>query len=362
MTTFSVPDNLDDISPPQAIGIEQSRGRALATLAAYDYHLVIPPLVEYLQTLTAGDADLDLQTFKFTDTLSGQTLGIRADQTPQIARYDKASRQSGVRRYCYCGPVMCTHAPQQWQSRQRMQLGAELFGAASPNGDWEIIRVAVDVLRAAGMTHPRLDIGHAGLFLGLAADIEATTHEALMGYVRERNTSAIQTLAAAGALSPDTARLMTVLASVAGDVSVLAEAAKSLPPLAHSALDELSYVARQLADDGVDVGVSLSEPGSYGYHTGIVFTIADDKQIIAQGGRYQAGVGFSADLRLIKLPKAEALSPPVAVPLVGDDADWLAAVDKLRKAHRRVRFVHKADALSPPFLHQQNGVWCVQEA
>ena len=113
MRFASAPDHLDDLAPPQATAMEQARARALATLAAFDYQLLAPPLVDYLQTLTGGDADLDLQTFKFADTLSGQTLGIRADQTPQIARYHSATGGEAAgecRRYCYCG-ARCLHAP-----------------------------------------------------------------------------------------------------------------------------------------------------------------------------------------------------------------------------------------------------------
>ena len=361
MTDTSIPDNFDDTPPLQATGIEQSRAAALAVLASYDYQPLIPPLVEYLQTLTAGDDYLDLQTFKFTDTLSGRTLGIRADQTPQVARYDRALGQTGVRRYCYCGPVVCTRPAQQWYSRERMQLGAELFGADSPNGDWEIIRVAMDVLCAVGAVGLRLDIGCAGLFLSLTESVGASVHKTLTEYVRQRNVGAIQSLVADGAITKPLADKLSAFAKTDGEGAALDEFADVISgEPAATFLGDMRYVACQLAAEGIDVNINLSELGSYGYHTGIVFTIDDGRQVIARGGRYPEGVGFSTDLRLIS-PLPPNTPPAVCVPLVGDDASWRSAVKKLRADKRRLRFVHQSDNISPPCLRQQNGTWSVQE-
>ena len=358
--------------------MEHNRARALAALAAHDYQLVIPPLAEYLETLTAGNLELDLQTFKLTDTLSGRTLGVRADQTPQIAA---RRAPGGIRRYCYCGPVLRARPPQPWLSREGMQLGAELFGAPAPAGDWEIIQVASAALRALGLTDLRLDLGHTGLFLLLTDGLPAETQKELMHIVARRDSSAIKSLGADGVLSAETARHLLVLATANGGADaphhaeILAEVESALPKQARAALQELAHIARQCAADGMDTGVDLSDLGSYDYHTGVVFTFYDGRNVAARGGRYQQkngdiGVGFSTDLRVVGLrpppeavqPEAVQPPPPVAVPLVGDDENWRAAVAALRAAGRRIRFVYEEDAaVQPPALRKTDGGWTLQE-
>lgn len=371
MPDLSTPDNLDDVPPALAAVMQRGREVALAYLMAHDYRMLIPPLVDYLETLTAGDRDLDVETFKITDTLSGRTLGIRADQTPQIARYDLTANgdaRAAIRRYCYCGPVLRTRPAQAWQSRESMQLGGELFGAPAPSGDWEIICMVLGVLRALGLSDVAIDIGHAGLFHRIIAETETAMtvekQKELITHITQRDTAAVQSLPADGAIRPATAAAMQVLAQTHGDRDGLAAAKDALPAVAADALDELAYLARQLDHDGTDVGVNLSDLGSYGYHTGVVFTVTHGKHILARGGRYNSGVGFSADLRLVApLLETTAATAAVAVPLVADDRQWAAAVARLRQQGRRIRFVHgDGDELSsPPYLCKEDDDWLVRE-
>ena len=369
MSDFFVPDHVEDIPPPHAAAVERARARALAWLSDNDYHLVVPPLVEYLQTLTAGDEALDFQTFKITDTLSGRTLGIRADQTPQIARFDAGVGNGGRRRYCYCGPTLRTHPPLPWQSRESMQLGAELFGAPAPAGDWEIVRVALGCLQAVGLDSPRLDLGHAGLFVHLTAGISLQHKKDLVSCLARRDIAGIRRLSDAGAGTTADAEALVAVAEIHGEPAAAMTAARERLPAdkTAAALDELAYVARQLQSEGFDVAINLSDAGSYGYHTGMVFSAYIDRCVALRGGRYSHegadATGFSTDLRLIADRLAENdTAAAVAVPMRGDDPAWREAVSALRATHRRIRFVYEGDAMTMPLLRKQGASWELVEA
>ena len=363
-----IPDCLDDIPPPLAEVIERSRAAALACLGRHDYRLIIPPLAEYLETLTAGDADLDLQTFKMTDTLSGRTLGIRADQTPQIARYAANDPARRPRRYCYCGPVLRTRATQPWASRESLQLGAELFGLSAPAGDWEILTLALGVLEEIGIRDLCVDIGHAGLFAQLAGGVESKWHGALMRQIGHRDQPGVDSLVEAGVLSPATAAAMHILIETHGEPAALETARQRLSATAgDEVFDQVAFVSRQLAAAGIDIGINFSDLGTYGYHTGIVFTVYGGGDMVARGGRYRTaagdeGAGFGIDLRQVCNQLETPPSPSaVSVPLVGDDAGWRAAVGALRADNRRVCFVEAGASLDPPLLEKQGGEWRVRE-
>lgn len=359
------PDYLDDIPPPRAATIAQCREQALAWLARHDYQLIMPPLADYLETLTGGDEDLSLQTFKITDTLSGHTLGIRADQTPQIARFDAGRAGCAPqRRYCYCGTTLRARPQQLWQGRESLQLGAELFGAPAGSGDWEIASVALGALRAMGVEEVCVDLGHAGLFAEIAAELPAAARQTLTGLIAQRDAAAVDAFCRAlPAIPPQTAARLAALTQIAGGSEALAEAKKLLPS---APLQTLEYVQQQLAAEQYDVGISLSGLGSYGYHSGVVFTIyARDRQI-ACGGRYRqpgadGGAGFSIDLHMVgDLVAPIEAAGAVNVPLVLQDDSWRQAVAQLRAARRPLRFVYGDDGALPA-LRQQGGEWVVRE-
>lgn len=363
MLDISSPEQLDDIAPPDAVTLAVCRERALAWLFGHDYQLVMPPLADYIETLTGGDNKLNLQTFKITDTLSRRTLGIRADQTPQIARFDSGSRSSlPQRRYCYCGPTLCTAPAQPWQSREAMQLGAELFGAPEGDGDWEIIALALGTLQAMGIQQACLELGHAGLFADMTAPLPAAVKQQLAPLVASRDAAAIRVLAQQLALPPALPAQLHQLVQNRGsdDSLVIAD------QLSATAAGTLKTVWRRLAAT-VDSGISLSELGSYGYHSGTVFNIYVAGRLLIRGGRYQRrggddGVGFSLDLRtlcgLVPLPPSP---PPVQVPLAPADSSWCAAVAALESAGRRLRFVYDEKTIAPPALCRQGKEWIVQE-
>ena len=364
MFFFSRPEHLDDIAPPAASAVAHCRARGLGWLAAHDYQLVIPPLADYLETLTGGDDALNLQTFKITDTLSGRTLGIRADQTPQIARFDAGiADKPKVRRYCYCGSTLRTVPPQPWQGREGLQLGAELFGAPAGGGDWEIASVALGALRAMGVEDVCLDIGNAGLFAQLTADLPPPLRQQLTQLIARRDVHAVRELTAQHALPAKTAAGLCALALAVGE-EALAAVRAALPA---DALDLLEEVHQRLAAEGYDCEISLSDLGSYGYHSGVVFSIYARDRLLARGGRYQQdggdeGTGFSIDLRAVH-DLAAAAAPPAAVnvPLAPQDADWWQAVHTLRAERRPLRFVYEAAPPPAPALCRQGGAWAVQE-
>lgn len=369
MLEFSVPDQLDDIAPPFAANLARCRQRALDWLAAHDYQLIIPPLADYLETLTGGDEALNISTFKITDTLTNHTLGIRADQTPQIARFDAGRRQNGVRRYCYCGPTLRTCPPQPCQGRESMQLGAELFGAPAGGGDWEIASLALGTLRAMGVDDICIDVGHADLFSAATAALSPAQRHELIDIVGRRDGAAIETRMADGEIDAASGRaLLPLVQSEAGD-EILAAVAAALPA-AQPALQTLQEVSQQLRAEQYDCAFNLSDLGSYGYHSGIVFTIYGKDRLLARGGRYRhsgdnEGVGFSTDLRavceLVALPSA---APAVNVPLMTGDEQWRQAVEALRAAGRRLRFFYAAEGEEPPLpaLCSNNGKWDVRES
>ena len=365
MLDFSRPEHLDDIAPAAAAAVMRCREQALAWLVAHDYQLVIPPLADYLETLTGGDDDLDLQTFKITDTLSGRTLGIRADQTPQIARFDAdIADKPSLRRYCYCGSTLRATPPQPWQGRESMQLGAELFGAPAGGGDWEIASVALGTLNAMGIDSLCIDLGHAGLFTELTADLSSTLRRQLQVLVGRRDAAGVQALMDSGVITAEVGASLLILAKTAGGGEVLEAASAAMPA---AALETLDVVWRQLRAEQYDCGISLSDLGSYGYHSGVVFSIYAKGRLIARGGRYQRqegddGVGFSIDLRAVyALVPPLPLLPPVNVPLAPEDGAWWRQVAALRVARRRLRFVYGDDEPPPPLLRRGRDVWMVQE-
>lgn len=392
MRDFSTPDFLDDVPPAVAAGVEASRRVALAALSAYGYQLIIPPLVEYLETLTVADDALDRKTFKMTDSVSGRTLGIRADQTPQIARFDAlhARHTNGARRYCYCGPVLLTHPPQPWQSREMMQLGAELFGAPPADSDWEMLLVTHAVLTAMGYTELSVDLGHAGLFAAvlqtLPQPLGAAAQRELMEAVSKQDRHTLQKLLDALQLPADAGAALLALAAAktSDDSEDELDAVRGVLPAA--ALAELDFIRRQMRAQGCAVGVNLSDLGSYGYHTGIVFCFYAGNAVVARGGRYQPpappsaasgladtstppAVGFSMDLYRLPPPAGNAAAQSdssadadaVHVPLVGDDEAWRAAVADLRRQRRGIRFVAADVSPSPPCLVREGKQWRVNE-
>ena len=311
MTAWLLPENVEDVLPPQAWRMEDMRRALLDLFRGEGYQLVIPPLMEFVDSLLTGvGADLDLKTFKLVDQLSGRLMGVRADTTPQVARIDAhLLAANAVNRLCYAGSVLHTQSDGFHRSREPIQIGAELYGDASAQADLEILTLMQKGLDACGVRAAQLDIGHVGVYRALAqeAGLSGEIEHQLFGALQAKDASAVAVLTAG--LPAALADAFAALPQLYGDRAVLAEARVCLPalPAVVAALDTLEAVDTGLA--GVNAAYDLAELRGYGYHSGVVFAAytAGRSSAIAQGGRYdevgkvfgraRPATGFSLDLR-----------------------------------------------------------------
>ncbi len=343
-----LPESLADTLPAEARRIEELRRQLLDLFRTYGFELVAPPLVEYIDSLLSGTgSDLNLRTSKLVDQLSGRTLGVRADMTPQITRIDAhLLNRAGVTRLCYCGPVLHARPAGLLSSRELLQIGAEIFGHKGFEADLEIIRLALESARLAGVQALRLDLCHAGLVRSLIeADAAAQLRaDEIMALLRDKDLPGIAGLAqGAGALQPETVQALAWLPKLYGDRTVIDRARKVLPNTAGvvAALDTLAQLLGVL--DDVSVGVDLADVGTYGYHTGVTFSIYADgwHDALVQGGRYdnvslafgraRPATGFSLDLRKLAAGLLPALATPAVRAPAGQDLALRAAVQALRQ-------------------------------
>ena len=320
MTAWLLPENVEDVLPPQAWRMEDMRRALLDLFRARGYALVVPPLMEYVDSLLTGvGADLDLKTFKLVDQVSGRMMGVRADITPQVARIDAhLLSANAVNRLCYAGSVLHTQTDGFHRSREPIQIGAELYGEAGTDADLEILTLMLQGLADCGVSGVQLDIGHVGVYRALAqeARLSAEVEHQLFGALQAKDASAVAVLT--GGLSAGLRDAFAALPMLYGDRGVLAEARTRLPPLpaVQAALDTLETLDRGLA--GVDAAYDLAELRGYGYHSGVVFAAytGGRSHAIAQGGRYdevgkvfgraRPATGFSLDLRELAIVSAHA--------------------------------------------------------
>ncbi len=379
-----LPESLADMLPAEARRIEELRRSLLDLFRTYGFELVAPPLVEYIDSLLSGcGSDLNLRTSKLVDQLSGRTLGVRADMTPQVTRIDAhLLNRAGVTRLCYCGPILHARPAGLLSSRELLQIGAEIFGHAGIEADLEIIRLSLESTRLAGVKSVRLDVCHAGLVRSLidADPLGAARADEIMALLRDKDLPGITLLGnGLGALQPGTVKALACLPQLYGDASVITRARTLLPALAGvtSALDTLEQLLAAL--DDVSVGVDLADVGTYGYHSGVTFSIYAEgwHDALVQGGRYddvsrgfgrvRPATGFSLDLRKL----AGGLSAAEPVPAIrapaGQDASLRQAVQALRQAGQIVVQVFPGElATHDEFVFdreivQSNGQWTVQK-
>jgi ATP phosphoribosyltransferase regulatory subunit len=319
-----LPEYVEDVLPPQAVRLESLRRGMLDLFRSRGYALVVPPLVEHLDSLLTGvGSDLDLKTFKLVDQLSGRLLGVRADIAPQVARIDAhLMNHEGVTRLCYAGEVLTTLPLAMTHSREQLQVGAELYGHAGVEADVEIIGLAVAALGLAGLEGVRLDVGHVGAFTELSrlAGFDTRTHGAVFRALQAKDLPELKALVRSA--PPLVAAALVALPELYGDAGILDEARSVLPASAgvSAVLDALAVLARDLGTLGIPVGFDLAEVRGAGYHSGVVFAAYAHgySAAVALGGRYdnvgaafgraRPATGFSLDLREIVagLSSAEA--------------------------------------------------------
>jgi ATP phosphoribosyltransferase regulatory subunit len=353
MQNWLLPEHVEDMLPDEAWGIERMRAQFLELLRKSGYQLVAPPLLEYAESLLIdGSADMDLRTFKLVDQLSGRTLALRADITPQVARIDAhLLNRQGVTRMCYAGSVLHTQPMGLTRTRELLQIGAELYGHDGLESDLEIQQLMLQSLALLGIKDVHLDLGHVGVFRALVshAKLDKELESELFAALQIKDSAALQSLTQP--LDATLRNALLALPALYGHCAdVLAKARKQLPdyPGIGAALDDLQSISGKLQALVSGVGIDLADLRGYHYHSGMVFAAyhAGSHDAIALGGRYddlgksfgraRAATGFSMDLRqLYRLLPPQATRLGVCAPH-SDDAALRDKIAKLRAAGEAV--------------------------
>jgi len=384
-----LPDGIEEVLPPMAGRVESLRRNLLDLYKSWGYDLVIPPFVEFLESLLTGaGSDLDLKTFKVTDQLTGRLMGVRADMTPQVARIDAHSlKHQGPTRLCYSGSVLHTRAANMLASRSPIQMGAELFGCNSLAADIEIISLMLETIKSAGLQQVCLDIGNVAIYRHLvaAAALENTQEADLFALLQRKDKAELRRFLDNEVADTSAANNLALLADLHGDSSVLARAKAELANAPDQVLREvevLSALAEALEQScpGIELYFDLSELRGYQYHTGVVFAAyaPGHGQAIAKGGRYddigqvfgraRPATGFSTDLKaLIETVTADADEAAVILAPEGYDAPLLDLIRSLRESGHIVIRALAAD-VSQEGQHEagqqivnKDGRWVVED-
>lgn len=351
-----LPDGIEEVLPPEAARVEAARRQVLDLFQRWGYEFVVTPHIEYLESLLTGAGqDLDLRTFKVTDPASGRLMGFRADITPQVARMDAHSlRREGPNRLCYAGSVLHARPRALATSRSPIQLGAELYGDASPASDVEVISLMLDMLAMAEVPDVHMDLGHVGIYRGLAraAGLSGEAEQALFDALQRKAVDEVAALT--DGLPAELAGMLRALAELCGSREVLEQAAAVLadaPAVVKAALADLVVIADALAQrfPQLPLYFDLGELRGYHYHTGVVFAafVPGVGESIAQGGRYdhigadfgraRPATGFSTDLKtLVTLGQVQLDAPVQGIWAPAEGAGLWQAVQQLRRDGRRV--------------------------
>lgn len=356
--SWLLPEGISEVLPEQAAYLERLRSNLLETFACWGYQLVIPPFVDFLDSLLTGAGhDLDLQTFKLTDQLSGEMLGVRADMTPQVARIDAHNlKHEWPTRLCYVGTVLHTLGDPLEKSRSPMQIGAELYGHAGIESDYEVIQLMLEMLAISGVQNVHLDLGHVGIYRALVeqAGLDQRQEAELFDVLQRKAGTELADLVEGFVISDRFKTIFKALIKLNGGHEVLNTAVTLLEPAldqTQNALLDLQTIAGKLQRDypALTVSFDLAELRGYHYHTGMVFAafVPSMGREIARGGRYdniggvfgraRPATGFSADLKILAalFENDNDLQPSIFAPAL-DDAILAQTVRDLRAAGNRV--------------------------
>ena len=349
MRKWLLPEYIEDILPGPARRVEALRRAMLDLFVLYGYQLVMPPLLEYVDSLLTGTGhDLDLRTFKLVDQLSGRMLGLRADLTPQVARIDAhLMNRKGVNRLCYAGSVLHTLPAGLNRTREPLQIGAEIYGHAGIESDLEVQRLMLDALRLAGVAQLQLDIGHVAVFRTLVnrTGLDAEPKAELFRAVQAKDVPALSRLVRK--IERKLGAALQALPELAGGIEVLERAKQVLPDFAEikQALAQLRVIAASIRDMGTEICFDLGELRGLHYHSGVVFAVYAQgwSNALALGGRYdevgkafgraRPATGFSMDLReIVAVMPAVAMRVAVLAPYLPQDAALQRRIAVLRTA------------------------------
>jgi ATP phosphoribosyltransferase regulatory subunit len=348
-SAWLLPEHIADVLPAQARHIEELRRGLIDAARSYGCELVMPPLLEHIESLLSGATrSLDLKTFKLVDQLSGRTLGVRADSTPQVARIDAhLLNRSGVTRLCYCGPVLHALPASLHATREPLQFGAEIFGHAGLEADLEVLDLALDGLRGAGLAGVVLDLGDARILRGVLAGVmvDAEQLEAVYAALASKDAAALRALSRD--FPDDVQRALQTLVGLYGGAEIIDVARRELParPLVQAALDDLQSLAGRVEQSHpeVQVGFDLADIGGNGYYSGVRFAafVEGSPDAVARGGRYdevgavfgrnRPAVGFGLDVKaLAAVAPRKPLHAAIRAPWA-EDAALRASVRRLRE-------------------------------
>ena len=385
-SNWLLPEYIQDILPDEAWRIERMRTDVLHLLRLSGYQLVSPPMLEYVESLLINDSpDMDLRTFKLIDQLSGRTLALRADITPQAARIDAhLLNRQGVTRLCYAGSVLHTQPAGLMRTREQLQVGAELYGHAGLESDLEVQRLMLQALGLLGIQGVHVDIGHVALFRALVkqATIAPELEAALFQALQNKDVPALQLLVTE--LTPQMQKSLLALPQLYGGAEVIERARAILPdtPEVTLALNELEQAAAALQPLAHSVGIDLGELRGYHYHSGMVFAAyhPGSHDAIALGGRYddvgksfgraRPATGFSMDLRqLHSLVPPQEQTKAILAPHLNNRND-VALQQKIAQLRAQGEAV-VVDLQAKPTLRSElncdrelvlrDGAWCVVE-
>lgn len=382
-----LPEGVEEILPPKALQLEHMRRSIIDLLSTWGYEFVIPPMIEYLESLLTGTGeDLDLKTFKITDQLSGRLMGIRADMTPQVARIDAhLLKRDTPTRLCYYGSVLHTRPGKSGETRSPLQLGAELYGHAGVASDIEIVKLMLATLKHVGIAQTYMDIGHIGFFRALSAESSlndeqrATVFEALQRKAKDE----LKAFYKEWNVSDSASNALLALVDLNGDVSVLDEAENLLNNVSSEIagyIEEVKTLANAIQDQAdVTINIDLAELRGYHYHTGMVYTafVPGHGEGIAFGGRYddigkafgraRPATGFSLDVKTLlkyqnnRTNKAKRIFAPAS-----DEVSLQNKINELRAAGNIVvqelagQQENAEDMNCQLQLVQKNGDWIIK--
>lgn len=380
MSAWVLPDHIADVLPSEARHIEELRRGLLDTARCYGYELVMPPLMEHLESLLTGTGEaLDLQTFKLVDQLSGRSLGLRADTTPQVARIDAhLLNRKGVTRLCYCGPVLHTRPDRPHATREPLQFGAEIYGHAGGEADLEALQLARECLHVADVRDTTIDLADVRIVRSLLAGV-VVSPQLLSAIHAALAAKDAQELAVLTRDFPvDSREGLLALLQLYGDASILVEAQKVLKhiPGVAEVLLNLKWLASRL--EGATVTFDLADLRGYAYYSGARFAIyaRGASDALVRGGRYdevgavfgrnRPAAGFSLDIKqVVSVVPPRALKAAIRAPW-GEAAEVNAAIAQLRSAGETVVCVLPGHESEVDEFHcdrelvQVAGQWVVQ--
>ena len=375
MSNWQLPEGIDELTGDEAIAFEVTRRELLDLYQSWGYNIVVPPMIEYSDTLVLNSKSIDDKTFKFLDSASTRMLGVHSDITPQIARIDsKNAEPNGISRYCYINAILQTKADDFYASRSPIQAGAELYGYKGIDADIEVIVLMLSSLELLNITNITLSLGNTAIFNALcaSANLEIKDVTVLRDIFRRKSVPDLESFLSKNKIKD--ADKFKSLISLDGNEEVLEKANgifKSIPTIV-DAINDLAKLNEFFKDQNIDVMFDLGEVKAYEYHDGVVFAAYSDKfsKAIAQGGRYDAlsksfdsnreATGFSFDLKFLihqqenSINKSKVLNAPNI-----DNPDLNQFVNDLRsKGH-----VIKTDlngSTEVDFI-QENGKWRLKE-